>query len=132
MHIAIREIVVPRVLASTMSVVSGANKSDRFSLVVRFDLAEQTAGSFDDLVQESLPLIAEHEPGTLLYACHKVEGEVNARIFYEVYADRSAFDAHECQPHVKRFLVEREQYLVGPPRVEFLQTPTGKGLPELA
>jgi hypothetical protein len=31
-----------------------------------------------------------------------------------VYRDRYAFDEHERQPHVRRFLNEREQYLAGP------------------
>ncbi|WOI59693.1 putative quinol monooxygenase [Streptomyces fradiae] len=35
------------------------------------------------------------------------------RVFYELYADRAAFDAHEAQPHTKRFLAEREQCLAG-------------------
>jgi quinol monooxygenase YgiN len=33
------------------------------------------------------------------------------RVFYELYRDRDAFEEHESQPHVRRFLAEREQYL---------------------
>ncbi|WP_409497188.1 hypothetical protein [Amycolatopsis sp. cmx-11-12] len=34
-----------------------------------------------------------------------------SRAFYELYADRNAFDAHERQPHVETFLAERERYV---------------------
>jgi quinol monooxygenase YgiN len=32
-------------------------------------------------------------------------------VFYELYRDRQAFEAHERQEHVRRFLKGREQYL---------------------
>lgn len=94
-----------------------------FGLVVRFDLRDETAAAaFDDLVASTGEGIKE-EPGTVLYAVNRVEGEALARVFYEVYSDRAAFDAHENTPHVRRFLAEREQYITAT-RVEFL-TPTG-------
>lgn len=87
--------------------------SKGFGLVVRFHLKPGAAEGFDQLVSETVPEIAKHEPGTLIYTVHGVEGEPGQRIFYELYADRAAFDAHEEQPHTKRFLAEREQYLTG-------------------
>ena len=92
-----------------------------FGLVVRFDLHDEAATShFDDLVGETLPEIYANEPGTQLYVVHSVEDAPNSRLFYELYVDRAAFDAHESQPHVKRFLREREQY-ISSLRVEFLR-----------
>jgi quinol monooxygenase YgiN len=55
--------------------------------------------------------VRRHEPGTVLYLCHEVDGAPHERIFYELYRDRAAFDVHEAQPHVRRFLVERDRYL---------------------
>jgi quinol monooxygenase YgiN len=100
-----------------------------FALVVRFDLTPEGVGGFDRLVHETVPLIAAREPGTWVYATHSVEGEPLARVFYEVYANRVAFDAHEEQEHVKRFLGAREQYLAGPVRVEFVTPGVATGLP---
>ncbi|MBO0701464.1 MAG: antibiotic biosynthesis monooxygenase [Candidatus Dormibacteraeota bacterium] len=90
-----------------------------FGLVVRFDLKPGAAGAFDQLVAQTVAQIHRREPGTVIYACHTVEGEPLARVFYELYEDRDAFDAHEAQDHVRRFLAERKQYLAGT-RVEFL------------
>ncbi len=100
-----------------------------FGLVVRFDLQPGTVGEFDRLVAETLPLIVSAEPGTFVYTTHVVEGEPDTRVFYELYRDRDAFEEHERQDHVRRFLAAREKYMVGPPRVEFLDFAGGKGVP---
>ncbi|MFG3050938.1 putative quinol monooxygenase [Kitasatospora sp. NPDC048239] len=83
-----------------------------FGLVVRFTAHdEEAANAFDALAAEALRGIHELEPGTLVYANHTVAGEPAVRVFYELYRDRDAFEAHEQQPHVKRFLAERGQFL---------------------
>jgi quinol monooxygenase YgiN len=101
-----------------------------FGLVVRFNLREASGEQFDTLTSETIAGIRAAEPETLIYTCHAVEDEANARVFYELYRDRAAFEEHERQEHVRRFLQEREQYLAGPPRVEFLSLQSGKGVPE--
>jgi len=98
-----------------------------FALVVRFYLRDEAAAQgFDTLADETAPLIRDAEPGTLIYAVHKVKDAPLSRVFYELYESREAFDQHESNEHTKRFLAEREQYLTGM-RVEFLDSPTGKG-----
>jgi quinol monooxygenase YgiN len=100
-----------------------------FGLVVRFDLKPGTGEAFDALAGKAVSLIQTSEPGTLIYACHSVEGGPNARVFYELYRDRIAFEEHERQPHIRHFLEERQRHLAGPPRVEFLALQAGKGTP---
>ncbi|MBL7258009.1 putative quinol monooxygenase [Paractinoplanes lichenicola] len=91
-----------------------------FVLVVRFDCRDLNAAArFDELTAEVVGAIEEREPGTLTYATHAVEEEPLARVFYEVYRDRDAFQAHEDAEHVKRFHAAKESLLVGT-RVEFL------------
>ncbi|MFJ8478186.1 putative quinol monooxygenase [Kitasatospora sp. NPDC094011] len=83
-----------------------------FGLVVRFVTRNSAAArAFDQLTEATLKDIRAKEPGTLLYVSHAVPGEPNVRVFYELYADRSAFEEHERQPHVRRFLAERGQHL---------------------
>ncbi len=69
--------------------------------------------------------IREREPGTLVYACHRVQGQPQQRIFYELYQDRAAFDAHEASEHTRRFLAERGALLEAT-EVDFLNGPEGK------
>jgi quinol monooxygenase YgiN len=82
-----------------------------FGLVVRFTVRPGSERAFDELVATTVAEIQRHEPGTLLYGVHTVEGEPQTRIFYELYRDRDAFMAHEDQPHTRHFLAQREQLL---------------------
>lgn len=102
--------------------------SDRFGLVVKFTLKPGHEEAFDELVSETLPGVRDGEPGTLIYTCHRVRDAPSERLFYELYRDREAFDAHGQQPHVRRFLAEREQHLERAV-VDFLTLAAGKGVP---
>ncbi|MEO3854624.1 antibiotic biosynthesis monooxygenase [Acrocarpospora sp. B8E8] len=98
-----------------------------FGLVVRFTCKDDaSADAFDRLVSETIEGIRQHEPGTLVYASHRVEGQPLQRIFYELYADRAAFDAHEEQEHTRRFLSARDE-LLSSVEVDWLELQTGKG-----
>ncbi|MEV7524901.1 antibiotic biosynthesis monooxygenase [Streptomyces sp. NPDC091371] len=100
--------------------------SEGFGLVVRFLLRDQeAAAAFDELCATTLEGIKSAEPGTLTYVVHVPEGEPLVRVFYELYVDRAAFEAHEAQSHTKHFLAEREQYLSGV-EVTFLDVIGGK------
>ncbi len=92
-----------------------------FALVVRFDCRDAAAAAeFDELTAEVVREITAKEPGTLGYATHAVEDEPLARIFYEVYRDRDAFQEHEDAEHVRRFHARKDPLLTGT-RVEFLR-----------
>ncbi|HEY8527436.1 MAG TPA: antibiotic biosynthesis monooxygenase [Acidimicrobiales bacterium] len=96
--------------------------SEAYGLVVRFTIRPGCERQFDDLVATTVAAIRQHEPGTLLYGVHTVEGEPRQRVFYELYRDRAAFEDHEEQPHVRYFLAERDRLLE---RVEVVRlTPT--------
>jgi quinol monooxygenase YgiN len=98
-----------------------------FGLSVRFTCHDaESAAGFDRLVAETVPEIRQHEPGTLVYAIHAVEGKPLERIFYELYRDRAAFDAHEEQPHTRLFLADRKKFLASVD-VDFLTLLEGKG-----
>jgi quinol monooxygenase YgiN len=82
-----------------------------FALVVRFTVRPGAEADFDDLIARTTAAIRAREPGTLVYACHRVEGQPRQRMFYELYRDRAAFEAHEQQDHVQHFLAAREDLL---------------------
>ena len=100
-----------------------------FGLVVRFNLKDGSGEVFDALTSEAVALIKQAEPGTLVYACHAVEGDTEARVFYELYRDKEAFEQHEREEHIRRFHEKKAPYLSGEPRVEFLSLQLGKGTP---
>ena len=54
-----------------------------------------------------------------------VQGQPRQRIFYELYQDRGAFEAHEQTAHTRRFLAKREALLEAT-EVDFLALADGK------
>ncbi|MFI0425262.1 putative quinol monooxygenase [Spongiactinospora sp. 9N601] len=98
-----------------------------FGLVVRFTCKDEaSADAFDRLVADTIEAIRRDEPGTIVYAAHRVDGRPLQRIFYELYADRAAFDAHEATGHTKHFLAAREELLASV-EVDWLELTSGKG-----
>ncbi|MFI7585925.1 putative quinol monooxygenase [Spongisporangium articulatum] len=82
-----------------------------FGLVVRFTIKAGRMAEFDALVERTLTGIRAHEPGTLIYASHAVDGSPDVRVFYELYRDRDAFETHEQQPHTREFLDQRSEFV---------------------
>jgi quinol monooxygenase YgiN len=98
-----------------------------FGLSVRFTCKDQaSAEAYDRLVADTIEQIKMNEPGTIVYASHTVKDQPLQRIFYELYASKDAFDAHEAAPHTRRYLAERDQYLAAT-EVDWLTLQTGKG-----
>ncbi|WP_187413059.1 putative quinol monooxygenase [Streptomyces sp. WAC01526] len=90
-----------------------------YALVVRFTLRDTSAArQFDALVGRTIEGIRA-EAGTVVYAVHTPVDEPLVRVFYELYADRAAFQAHEEQAHTRHFLTAREA-LVSNVEVTFL------------
>ena len=52
------------------------------------------------------------EPDTLVFIVHAVPSAPMQRIFYEVYRDRAAFEAHKRQPYVTAFEADRRPYVL--------------------
>jgi len=102
--------------------------SEVFRLFVRFTLKPGHEEAFDQLVRQMLASVRDHEPGTLIYTCHTVEDRPAQRVFYELYLDRTAFEAHEEQLHVRQFLAQREHHVHGV-EVDVVALFDGKGVP---
>ncbi|MEU1624136.1 antibiotic biosynthesis monooxygenase [Streptomyces sp. NPDC020096] len=99
-----------------------------FGLMVRFTCKDESAAAeFDSLVARTGEQIRANEPGTVIYAVHRVDGRPLERIFYELYRDKDAFEVHESQDYVKAFLAAREQYLAST-EVDRLDFVSGKGV----
>ncbi|MEU3875288.1 MULTISPECIES: antibiotic biosynthesis monooxygenase [Streptomyces] len=93
---------------------------------MRFTLRDAAAAEgFDELVSRTLEGIRQYEAGTVVYVNHRVPDEPGVRVFYELYESRAAFDAHERQPHVRRFLEQRDKYVTAV-EVTFLDGIGGK------
>jgi|SRR5215213_6598385 len=98
-------------------------------LFVRFDIRDEPAARrFDELTAAAVAQISDKEPGTLVYATHRLTDEPLARVFFEVYVDDAAFRSHEDAPHVQEFHRLKNPLLCREPRVEFFRPGPAKGL----
>jgi quinol monooxygenase YgiN len=78
-----------------------------YGRIVIFTLLDDRVADFDRLAEQAAEEVRTGEPGTLVYVIHLVPNAPLQRIFYEIYRDRAAFDSHESQPYMQRFVAER-------------------------
>jgi len=78
-----------------------------YGRILIFTLLDDRVADFDRLAEQTAEEVRTREPDTLVYVIHLVPNAPMQRIFYEIYRDRAAFDSHENQPYMKRFVADR-------------------------
>jgi quinol monooxygenase YgiN len=89
---------------------------------------DSAAAEFDSLVADVFRHATKDEPGTLVFADHRVAGQPLARVFYEVYRDQEAADTHLRARALQRLLADQER-LVSGFHIDSLTIQLAKGLP---
>ena len=83
-----------------------------YGRILIFTLLDDRAADFDRLAEQTAEEVRTGEPDTLVYVIHLVPNAPLQRIFYEIYRDRAAFEGHENQPYMKRFVTDRRSYVL--------------------
>jgi quinol monooxygenase YgiN len=78
-----------------------------YGRILIFTLLDDRVADFDRLADQAAEQVRLREPDTLVYVIHTVPNAPMQRIFYEIYRDRAAFDSHESQPYMMRFVADR-------------------------
>jgi quinol monooxygenase YgiN len=78
-----------------------------YGRILIFTLLDDRVADFDRLAEQAAEEVRTREPDTLVYVIHLVPNAPMQRIYYEIYRDRAAFDSHENQPYMKRFVADR-------------------------
>lgn len=73
-------------------------------LVATYHVKPGMAAQVIAALQEMAPLVAQHEPGCLMYQVCRSQEEPDAFLLYEQYADEAALQAHRDAPHFKRII----------------------------
>jgi|SRR5271166_486703 len=81
-------------------------------LIAIYTLLEDQVAAFDRISEEAAEQVRAQEPDTLVYVIHTVPKAPMQRIFYEIYRDRAAYERHEQQPYIKRFVTARRPYVL--------------------
>ena len=76
-------------------------------------------GKEDELRQATLPLVAavRREPNNLLYFLHEDRESPGHFVFYEIFASRADFDAHNATPHVRAWFARLGELALGDVKV---------------
>lgn len=66
------------------------------------------AGKEDELRAATLPLVEQvrNEPNNLLYFLHENREDPGHFVFYEIFASRADFEAHNATPHVQAWFAK--------------------------
>ncbi|MFB9833065.1 putative quinol monooxygenase, partial [Actinoallomurus acaciae] len=83
----------------------------QYGRIMIYTLVEGHGDAFDRLTAEVAHAVRQAEPGTLVYACHTVDNSPNQRLFYQLFRDANAVEAHTRQPHVQRFAREARAHV---------------------
>lgn len=83
-----------------------------YGRILIFTLLDDRVADFDRLSEQTAEQVRTGEPDTLVYVIHLVPDAPLQRIFYEIYRDRAAFESHENQPYMKRFVAERRSWVL--------------------
>ncbi len=81
-------------------------------LIAIYTLLEDKVADFDRVADEAAEQVRAQEPDTLVYVIHTVPKAPMQRIFYEIYRDRAAYERHEQQPYIKRFVNARRPFVL--------------------
>lgn len=83
-----------------------------YGLLTVFTLLDGAGEAFDKLAEETVEEVRRKEPDSLIFACHAVKQAPLQRIVYELYRDEVAYQEHQRQPHVERFVTERQSLVL--------------------
>ena len=92
---------------AAVAATTAATPARPYGRILIFTLLEDRVADFDRLAEQAAEEVRTGEPDTLVYVIHLVPNAPLQRIFYEIYRDRAAFESHETQPYMQRFVAER-------------------------
>jgi quinol monooxygenase YgiN len=72
-----------------------------FSLMVQIEVDPDRRAEFLAAISANAEASVRDEPGCLRFDVCSVEGDENRFLFYELYADAAAFEAHRAAPHFR-------------------------------
>jgi quinol monooxygenase YgiN len=96
------------------------------TVVATIRAAEGKGDALAALLTEQARAVLAAEPGCLVYRPHRSTVDPDFFLFYEMYEDEAAFEAHRQAPHlaVYRQRREKEGLIAGPPDVQVFRSLT--------
>jgi len=92
--------------------------ANALTVIAKIRAAKGKGDALAALLVEQAAAVRAAEPGCLLYRPHRSSRDPDVFVFYEVYADEAALDAHSKAPHLAAFRERREREGLTEGRVE--------------
>ncbi|MFG1400248.1 MULTISPECIES: putative quinol monooxygenase [Roseixanthobacter] len=83
--------------------MSDLKRSQSFVVIAEFKVKPGKLDAFLALAADDAKSSVQHEPGCQLFDVSVAQDDPETVVFYEVYDDQQAFDAHLRTPHLARF-----------------------------
>jgi len=90
------------------------------TVIAKLKVQPGKEAEFEGAAKEMIATVKTAEPGTLSYVLHKNTKDPTEFIYYEVYQDQAAFDAHGKTDHMKKFGGKIGGVLAGRPEIAIL------------
>ncbi|HEU4730814.1 MAG TPA: putative quinol monooxygenase [Kofleriaceae bacterium] len=78
------------------------------TIVAKLRAAKGKGDALAALLAEQAAAVRAAEPGCLVYRPHRSAKDPDVFVFYEMYQDDAAFEAHRKAPHLTAFRERRE------------------------
>jgi quinol monooxygenase YgiN len=82
---------------------------DTLTVVATIRAAAGKGDALAALLAEQAAVVRKTEPGCLVYRPHRSTSDADLFLFYELYVDDAAFDAHRKSTHLAAFRERRER-----------------------
>ena len=79
------------------------------TVVARLRAASGKGDALAALLVEQAAAVRASEPGCLVYRMHRSTRDPDLFLFYEMYADEAALEAHRTAPHLAAFRQRRDR-----------------------
>jgi quinol monooxygenase YgiN len=83
--------------------------ADGLTVVAKIRAAKGKGDALAALLTEQTAAVRKAEPGCLAYRLHRSAKDPELFLFYEVYRDEAALDAHRKAPHLAAYRERREK-----------------------
>ncbi|HMG21042.1 MAG TPA: putative quinol monooxygenase [Kofleriaceae bacterium] len=83
--------------------------ANALTVIAKIRAAKGKGDALAALLTEQAAAVCAAEPGCVVYRPHRSTRDPDVFVFYEVYADDAAFDAHRKAPHLAAFRERRER-----------------------
>ncbi len=83
--------------------------ANEITVVAKIRAAKGKGAALAALLTEQVGVVRKAEPGCLVYRLHRSTKDPEVFLFYEVYEDQAAYDAHRKAPHLAAYRERREK-----------------------